>query len=110
VWKEKFGNAFHFLMSVFRLLLLLLVLLNNLAWITVSLYRYQLNNLACVTLSLCRYQLNNHVITAQQLARSIRTSVGGSSGALYDIMVTAAARTLQVCEPQAPYKEAFKLP
>ncbi|GAX75952.1 hypothetical protein CEUSTIGMA_g3395.t1 [Chlamydomonas eustigma] len=42
-----------------------------------------------------KYHLNDPAITAQQLARTIRSAVGGSSGALYDIMVTAAARTLK---------------
>ena len=31
-----------------------------------------------------------------QVARAVRRSMGGSSGVLYDIMLTAAARSLQV--------------
>ena len=44
-----------------------------------------------------RYNLNDAAATIWQLAHSIRHAVGGTSGALYDVMATAAARTLKVC-------------
>ena len=43
-----------------------------------------------------KYNLNDAAATAWQLALSIRHAVGGTSGALYDVFATAAARKLQV--------------
>ena len=43
-----------------------------------------------------RYDLNRPALAASQLALSIRHSIGGTSGALYDVFFTAAAAVLKV--------------
>eukprot|EP00195_Chlamydomonas_chlamydogama_P006031 CAMPEP_0202906546 /NCGR_PEP_ID=MMETSP1392-20130828/39357_1 /ASSEMBLY_ACC=CAM_ASM_000868 /TAXON_ID=225041 /ORGANISM="Chlamydomonas chlamydogama, Strain SAG 11-48b" /LENGTH=587 /DNA_ID=CAMNT_0049595115 /DNA_START=17 /DNA_END=1780 /DNA_ORIENTATION=+ len=42
-----------------------------------------------------KYPLNDAAATVWQLAKSVRHAIGGSSGALYDVFATAAARSLK---------------
>lgn len=57
------------------------------------------------------YDLNTPHVLALQVARSVRHSVGGTSGALYDVFITAAARTLKEHSPDRStltWAKAFK--